>query len=232
MTTEERFEMLEKKLARAEHRSRVMLVAVVMTVVGVLLLGASGDEVQKVLCAQEFRLVDQNGKTLAALEMRENGPGLAILDQSGNDRAVLAVSSDGIPALGLMDKDGKPRVRLCLDPTGLAALELRDQNGKSNVQVGSLVAADSTVEAGLTLFGQNGMPVAGLTASPLGACGLALCDLAGKPHAVLGLVESGQPMLSLSDQNDNPRALLGLHESGRPSLKLLDQTGNTIWQAP
>ncbi len=40
MTTEERLEKLEKELARAKRRSRVMLVAAVMTVAAVFLLGA------------------------------------------------------------------------------------------------------------------------------------------------------------------------------------------------
>jgi hypothetical protein len=135
MTTEERFEKLERKLARAERQSRVMLVAVAMTVAGLFLLCA-GNGVQKSVRAQGFELVDQNGNTRAGLSFdpTTGQPSLDLADQNDSIRASLFLSEYGQPMLRLADQVGKPRVELSLlGESGQPLLDLLDQNGMPRV---------------------------------------------------------------------------------------------------
>jgi hypothetical protein len=175
MTTEERVEKLEKELVGAKRRSRVMLVAVAMTVAGMFLLCA-GNGVQKSVRAQSFELVDQNGKTLAALETRENGTGLTILDQNGNDRVTLQLDNEEMPGVVLFDKNGKARVQMSVGTDGAPGLGLLDQDG--TVRVAQLLKADGT--SALGLFDQNGEIRAGLAMDALGTPRLSVIDQTGK----------------------------------------------------
>lgn len=181
MTTEERVAKLEKELARAKRRTRVMLVAAVMTAAGMFLLGAGGEGVQQVVRAERFELVDANGTVRAALgsdsagrpglwQYDQNGttrallclgdsgqPGLRLYDQNGTTRASLRLGDSGQPGLGLLDQNESIRVALVLNEFGQPMLELWDLNGKVRAWLG---AAGSTTpdypESSLLLFGPDG----------------------------------------------------------------------------
>lgn len=176
MNTEERLEKLEKELARAKRRSRVMLVAVVMTVIGVFLLGAGGESVPKRIRAQEFDVVDASGGVRAALLVSENGagPSLKLYDQNGEPCVVLGMGDSG-PALGLCDRTGTTRIALAMLADGEPTLSLYDQN--------------DTARAVLAIFAKSGQPMLGLA------------DQNGKSRIGLGMTKSGQPMLGLYDQD-------------------------------
>lgn len=149
MITEERLEKVEKELARAKRRSRVILLAAAMTVAAVFLLCA-GDAVPKVVRAERFELVDTNGTVRAVLHMSQlaGGPELSLSGPSGS--AHLRVFDSG-PQLGLYDKNKTGRVALMVSDVG-SELNLRDENGKlRNV----LFVASSG--PGLSLFDENGM---------------------------------------------------------------------------
>jgi len=105
----------------------------------------------KVVRAQEFELVDANGKLLAVLGRAEGGGhGLLLVDKNEKLRASLGVTWDGEPGLNLIDKDEKPLVSLELmgqnawlmlldeKTSGRAFFELRDG------------------EPGLALYDENG----------------------------------------------------------------------------
>ena len=127
LTTEERLEKLEKELAGAKRRSRVMLVVAVMTVAGILLLGAGGDAIPKSISSQEFVLVDSAGNNRASLHSTPTGALLGLKDAEGKTRFGLSVGDSGA-LLGLMDTNGKTRAMLRLDESGQPVLELSDQD--------------------------------------------------------------------------------------------------------
>ncbi len=60
-----------------------------------------------VIEAEEFRIVDKEGKVRATLRLNEKGaPGLALYDDDGRLRAVLQVLEDGSPHLLFLDENG------------------------------------------------------------------------------------------------------------------------------
>jgi hypothetical protein len=68
---------------------------------------------QKLVAAQEFRLVDAEGNTRANITSIKGQPGL-ILYGNKTPRMVLSVDPEGEPFIALLDKSGK-RQRLALD---------------------------------------------------------------------------------------------------------------------
>jgi hypothetical protein len=62
----------------------------------------------KVVSAQEFHLVDGEGKVRARLGVLKDRPGLALYDKDGKaPRAILGLTGEGKGALMMMDADGK-----------------------------------------------------------------------------------------------------------------------------
>src|SRR5713226_4157579 len=70
----------------------------------------------RVLTAEEFRLVDSEGKLRGRLAVAQSRPGLAFYSSDGKTpRAIFAITASGDPILGLLDRDGKtPRATLDL----------------------------------------------------------------------------------------------------------------------
>lgn len=205
MTTEERLGKLEQELARAKRRSRVTLVAAVMTMAGMVLLGAGNDAVQKVVRAEKFELVGSTGDIRARLGVdKKMGTALMLYDQNGNARAVLS-ATDPAAGLVLWDQDGVIR----------CALNLLEKTGAS-----------------LTLSDQNGISRTSLTVDERGNPSLGMIDQVGNPRALLSTTEGGSPSLSLTDQNGKPRFGLLEKANGTTTLLLFDQNGTAIWHAP
>lgn len=142
MTTEERLDKLEKELARAKRRNRRLLVLAGLAAGAFALVRiaaaaankveAQGDGVATVIRANAFVLVDENGKTRAAVALSKTGSGFLLYDENGKTRAVLAVDKDG-PGLALADEDGKSRATLAVVKDG-PGLVLYDKNGKAEWQ--------------------------------------------------------------------------------------------------
>jgi hypothetical protein len=85
----------------------------------------------KVLTAQELRIVDPEGKTRILLSHSVDGaPGLRMLDADGTVRASVNLR-EGQAALALCDKAGNPRATYGFTAAGRAVLGLRDENGKA-----------------------------------------------------------------------------------------------------
>jgi hypothetical protein len=158
MTTDERLEKLERKLARAKRRNRWVLAAVGLGALAWTVMGAApaggpspqavpvgkasptadktadpqpGAVVLKVIRANEFIVEDENGKTCATLGASKGG--LLVRDENGKVRAALGVGKEG-PGLFLYDANGKLRATLAAskDESGLL---LRDEKGKVRVEL-------------------------------------------------------------------------------------------------
>src|SRR5262249_6549769 len=82
----------------------------------------------KVIEAEEFRVVEKDGKPCGRFHVDRNGrPALFLFDKHGEVRAVLGVTPSGSPHLALSDKDGKVRATLGVWPDERAALFLNDK---------------------------------------------------------------------------------------------------------
>lgn len=131
MTVEERIERLE----RNNRRLMAGLVAAVLLGIGVAATPTkSGVDAVAELRAQKFILVDDNGKTRAALSVSQAGPGLGLLDANGVLRATLGVNM-GEPMLGLFDRNGEPCAGLTVSKEG-TGLSLADEHGKLRAVLG------------------------------------------------------------------------------------------------
>ena len=107
----------------------------------------------KIVTAEEFRLVNKDGKPRATL-LLWNGdlPALTMADEECHNRVFLGVFNEAQPALLLNDKGCQQRATLDLQPHGLPALTLRDKNNHVRVRV-RLLEDGSPV---LSLFDKNG----------------------------------------------------------------------------
>src|SRR5947209_2565700 len=79
----------------------------------------------KVIDAEEFHLVDSQGKPRAFLALSPDGePYLTLLDRNDTRRVWLGLSEPS--GLAVKDVDGKTRLALSLDATGKPSLVLQD----------------------------------------------------------------------------------------------------------
>lgn len=119
---------LLQRVDRLERQNKLMKLvgcAVVLGIILILFCGAQSSN--KVINAQQFNLVDINGKVRATLQLKSEGPGLFLFDESGQIRA----SFENLEGPGLFLYDlHRVRAELRLMwKTGTPALGLYDENG-------------------------------------------------------------------------------------------------------
>jgi hypothetical protein len=103
----------------------------------------AGEPVPKVVEAQQFRLVDSQGKERGSLSWgTEAAWGLALRDKSGQVRVSLGLNGDESPMLSLVDKARKARIVLQAMDDGTALVLLSDPSGTR--RIGLDVMADGT----------------------------------------------------------------------------------------
>ncbi|MEX2490161.1 MAG: hypothetical protein WD425_00215 [Nitrospirales bacterium] len=108
---------------------------------------------QKIVTAEEFRLVTKDGKPRATL-LLWNGdlPALTLADETCHSRVFLGVFNEAQPALILNDKGCKRRASLDLQPDGLPSLTLRDKDDVPRARLRVLLDGSPV----LRLYDQNG----------------------------------------------------------------------------
>jgi len=165
MTIEERLENMERELGRQKRRNRWLLGAIIVLLGGLVAAGAfkttvttaqaQGAGTAKLISANNFFLIDENGRPRAALFVGKDGPSLSLSDENGKTRVWLRADKDGV-GLGLYDENGKNRARLWADKDG-PVLALRDENDKNR----ALLVAGKDGPS-LSLGDENGKIRAGL----------------------------------------------------------------------
>ncbi len=87
-----------------------------------------------VVAAEEFRLVDKDGKVLSTWGMYAGGPGMVLFSKTGQFRAVFSLTSpEEGPVLTFADKDGNHRAIVGLGAKRQPYLTLRDKAGKERL---------------------------------------------------------------------------------------------------
>jgi len=149
----------------------------------VMVQPAWGQGRSRVVEAEEFRLVEKDGKPCARLHVDRSGrPALTLIDKHGEVRAVLGISPNGSPHLALSDKDGKVRVAL---------------------------AVWSDERAGLFVSDSAGTPRAALAAVADGQPSLSVSDREGNARAVVGAASLELiPGQSFRNRSESSLALL------------------------
>ena len=91
---------------------------------------------QNVITAEEFRLVDKEGKTLSTWGMYAGGPGIVLFNKNGQFRAVFSLTSpDEGPVLTFADNKGNHRAIVGLGAERQPYVTLRDQTGKERISL-------------------------------------------------------------------------------------------------
>jgi hypothetical protein len=167
---------------------------------------------EKVIMAEEFRLVDKDGAQLATLHVDQTGqPNLVINDNAHTPRLMMAFGSEGGLNFGLNDKKGKKTVFMEVDDKGAATLGM----GIPNIRFS--VSADGRP---LLYLSDGTRPRAVLGLWPDGDPYLTLSGKDGNRRAVLGRIEPESSQVAIIDK--------------RPisSLVLYGEDGMVIWNTP
>ena len=191
MTIEERVKKLEGELTAAKRRNRWMLGGAALLLLGCLTIAATPGD-QKIIRAQQFIVVNDQGRECAMLGVSQDLPYLGMFDANDKCRIVLNVSPVG-PELHILDENNKNRVILGMGTNG-PALCMLDAKDKTRV----VLNVSPPVGPQLTLSDENS-PRASLFVDKDGPR-LALLDTNHKPRAILGLGKD-RPVLVLSDEN-------------------------------
>jgi hypothetical protein len=97
-------------------------------------MAAKMSEGQKVIEAEEFRLIDKEGRILSTWGMYAGGPGIVLFSKNGQFRAVFSLTSpEEGPVLTFADQDGVHRATVGLGAKRQPYLALRDIAGKERL---------------------------------------------------------------------------------------------------
>ena len=193
------------------------------------------DSPQKVIEAQEFRVVDEDGRVRAMLGAKEGDVGLLIRNIEERPAAALYVT-EGEAGLGLFGSDGTEKATLYVvedEPV----FTLKDGDEKSRVAI-----LLENGEPRVALYDVEGNSRIVLRLSDSSDGGLVLQDDTLRHRLIVGIVEN-EPMLQLYDQKDGLRVTLGTTElknqatgsteiRAPSSLVLIDEEGKVVWSAP
>ena len=160
---------------------------------------------QKVVEAEEFRLVDENGKLRAKLAQNPKLVGFGLVDKKRNLRLVLNAVESGSTHLKMYDPGMKERVSVMLTEDGMPLLDLRDRNGKAGL---SLRLADGD--------------------TPI----LEFRDRDNKVRLNLVLVKGDIPYLLFLDRDQKAKAVFGVQSNGMPQMQAIGSDDKVIWQVP
>ncbi len=125
MTTEERFEKLEQKLARARIINRLFILFGIGVLLVMWFFATQGKVIDEVR-AKQFTLVDENGNPWASMGGKY-GQSLFFNDKNGNLRIWLSTHGTG-PVVLMFDENKHPRVDLRVDKDGQPSLSMLDNN--------------------------------------------------------------------------------------------------------
>jgi len=219
------------------------------------------DEVPRVIEAQEFRVVAQDGTMRIKLAIgTDGGSYLSLFDPGEMSRVSLTTAANGISLLGFNDDDGAVRAYIGMTPEPRVSLfgDSRDPG----------ISMRMAPEPEIVVFDESGSTVISLSRLDDGNPSLqmvgdgalvSLIDDEQHPRIFLSLFES-KPELSISDnqgirvqvneegvtvrdKSARFRAVLGTTRLNHPdtgsteirapsSLVLLDEEGNVVWSAP
>jgi hypothetical protein len=235
----ERLEKLER-----QNRGLKQATAVALLILSSLVLMAQ-TSAQKVVEANAFFLVDQNGNRRAELSMTQGAPGLIIYG-TGKGRVSL-VAGKGGSGLSLEEPGGKASA--LLNVVAGASLSLTDDKGSMRLNVHkanpSLYLAGLDGTASLNVVGPSA-PYLSLDGSDgqqafLNHSGL-MINGGANGMATLVAAKQGGPALAITD-SEGFRSVLGVtktvvkstgeqRQTSAAALTMFDKGGTVTWQAP
>jgi hypothetical protein len=114
------------------------------------------EDFARVIKAEEFQLVDKEGRMRAVLALEDDQPGLFLFDKEESLRASFCLDEGGEPCLDMLDKGDVTRVVLWVNG-GESNLTLCDKEGVFRLQI---YASDDDEGHGMALLDRAGRPCA------------------------------------------------------------------------
>jgi hypothetical protein len=120
--------MLALVIVTAAIGGKTLALAAIAGMLGAWIFG----RYTRLVAAQEFRLVDDDGRRRASLALTPEGeaPGIDVYYRSGQRAATFGTTPEGTVAVGLYGYEGKSRIGLALAPDGPLGLFLGVEGGK------------------------------------------------------------------------------------------------------
>jgi len=132
--------------------------------------------------AEEFTLLDHQGKQRAIMKTTGGGAALDFYDQNGQRRVMIGEGPSGRNGVAIYSAGGKQIASLTVADDNQASLTLYDaSSGRARAGLG--VAKDGS--PAIVLFDKNGKDRAEMHVNPSGKAGIALADETGKTVAGL-----------------------------------------------
>lgn len=132
-------------------------------------------EVQELVRAQAFHLVDEAGNGRAILTTGDDGhPRLVFTDPEAGRQLAVGVDDEGEPTLTMFDREGASRLQLGVDEDGDPLILLSDAEGDDQVQISSGAAG-----AGVLISDPDGRTRAEVAVFADSDAGLKLMDADG-----------------------------------------------------
>ncbi len=150
------------------------------------------EDFARVIAAEEFQLVDKEGRMRAVLALDDDQPGLFLFDKEESLRASFCLDEEGEPYLDMLDKGEITRLVLWVNE-GESNLTLCDKEGMFRVQFYASVDDEGH--------------------------GVALIDRAGRPCAFLEVGEDDEGSLEFFDKEERRRACLVSVDDDDENLK-------------
>lgn len=186
----EEIRVMRARVAQAERRLRITSLGWLAAAVVAAMLWTGAQRAQSQTAAVSARRI-------------------AIVDQKGKERIIMALDSNNNPAIWLRDDAGKDRMFMGFGKLAARPLiELSDEAGRPRLTVGLSPDRDTPQ--------------------------VVLLDENGKQRGFLGFSASGTatPELDLADDHGTDRIALGWGPAAKPGLVVSDPSGKTVWSAP
>lgn len=201
------FDAIHARLEKLERRLRVTLVGWVLSLVVLVLLGATAQRAisqPTVLRARSLEIVDQTGQARIVLSV-DRIPGRSDV-------------RPGVSGIWLLDAAGKPRARLSSADDGSFSLSFSDPARPqfSTLSLDGFILSDTTGKGRIQLIPD----------------GLSLWDTGRRMRILLAIDADGGAGLTLFDGAGKPRAALDVEQGGSPGLTLFDGVGQTVFKTP
>jgi hypothetical protein len=202
--------MLEARIAKLEHRLRLLVVGCILTLALGLVLALRAQTVFRArhIQVEKMEIVDKEGRPrirLATFSDEDSDLGLRFYDDEGRKRAQLVLVA-GDPYLEFYDPKGQTGARLSLAGT-IPKLVLSDPGRQMSVRL----------------------------SLGLGMSFLSFDDRAGRTRIELGLFGGDEPYFQILDSAERIRAALAVLSLGKDEsawLGLFDSAGKTLFVAP
>jgi hypothetical protein len=170
-------------------------------------VAAAPPDAPKVVTAQQFKVVNDAGKTLAAFGVTEKGTAaLNLFDDGGKLRLTIGLLDKYAPVLAEYDENGKMRLAMSLSSKDGSPL-VAQYDAEEKMRAGLAMGADGTV-------------------------GLGLSGADGKARSAVSISGKGEPTITQHDAKGTLRATLGQTPKGTWALTLYDEPGKPATPAP